>query len=57
MTKLSKENVINSLSVKYARYLHLSANVLEDDEYLIGVYDGKMRAIQEAIALIKMMDD
>lgn len=57
MTKLSKENVINSLRVKYARYLHLSANVLEDDEYLIGVYDGKMRAIQEAIALIKMMDD
>lgn len=54
MTKLA-EDVINSLRVKYARYLHLSANVL-DDEYLIGVYDGKMRAIQECIALIKMMD-
>lgn len=57
MTKLSKENVINSLSVRYARYLHLSANVLDDDEYLIGVYDGKMRAIQECIALIKMIED
>ncbi|UWG68354.1 MAG: hypothetical protein [Bacteriophage sp.] len=56
MTKLA-EDVINSLRVKYARYLHLSANVLDDDKYLIGVYDGKMRAIQEAIALIKMMDD
>lgn len=40
MTKLA-EDAINSLRVKYARYLHLSANVLDDDEYLIGVYDGK----------------
>lgn len=56
MIKLA-EDVINSLRTKYARYLHLSANLLDDDEYLIGVYDGKMRAIQECITLIKMMDE
>ena len=57
MWKLSKEVIIKSLKVKYARYLHLSANVLDNDEYLIGVYDGKMRMIQECIAIIKMMED
>lgn len=56
MKKLSKEDIINSLNVKYARYLHLSVNVLDNDEYLEGVYDGKMRMIQECIALIKMME-
>lgn len=57
MKKLIKEDIIKSLRVKYARYLHLSANVLDGDEYLIGLYDGKMRMIQECIALIKIMED
>lgn len=57
MKKLIKDDIIKSLRVKYARYLHLSANVLDGDEYLIGVYDGKMRMIQECIAIIKMMED
>lgn len=57
MKKIDKEVVINSLNVKYARYLHLSANLVDNDEYLEGVYDGKMRMIQECIALLKMMDD
>lgn len=41
MKKIDKEVVINSLNVKYARYLHLSANLVDNDEYLEGVYDGK----------------
>lgn len=53
----TRKQIIDSLNAKYSRYINLSANVLDDDEYLIGVYDGKMRAIQEAIALIKMMDN
>lgn len=57
MKKLSKEDIINSLNVKYARYLHLSVNVLDNDEYLEGVYDGKMRMIQEVIALLNVMDN
>lgn len=56
MKKLN-EDIIKSLRVKYARYLHLSANLLDGDEYLIGVYDGKMRMIQECIALIEIMED
>ena len=56
MKKIDKEVVINSLNVKYARYLKLSANILDNDEYLEGLYDGKMRMIQECIALIKMME-
>lgn len=57
MKKIDKEVVINSLNVKYARYLLLSANLVDNDEYLEGVYDGKMRMIQECIALLKMMDN
>lgn len=54
---LGKEVIIKSLKAKYARYLRLSANLVDNDEYLEGLYDGKMRMIQECIAIIKMMED
>lgn len=55
-TFTSKE-IIASLNAKYLGYLHLSAGILDNDDYLEGVYDGRMRMIKEVIELLKVMED
>lgn len=52
----SKE-IIASLNAKYLGYLHLSAGILDNDDYLDGVYDGRMRMIKEVIEILKVMED
>lgn len=53
----TRKQIIDSLNAKYSRYINLSANLSDNDEYLDGVYDGRMRTILDCITLINMKED